>query len=139
MEKMAKESLVSENSLTNNAHSAGSIVSLLTGKLPTTTKVVYAPDTLKGVNAYQHLPGILKQLGYRTLDLSIRHYADAMDLNLRNGFDVGNFRQHAGQNVVLLQALRPFTGSLFATHWYFLERIYERISTRLRHIFLQSI
>ncbi|MDZ7686293.1 MAG: sulfatase-like hydrolase/transferase [Gammaproteobacteria bacterium] len=52
-----------ENAFGHTPKSSGSVTSILTGKLPITTGVFYRPEVLKGIHAYQHLPGILRSLG----------------------------------------------------------------------------
>ena len=68
----AGRSLFCENAFSNATISAPSIVSMLTGKLPTDTKLYYPPDILRGEDAYQHLPAILRSYGYRNIDFGIR-------------------------------------------------------------------
>ncbi|MBT5197748.1 MAG: sulfatase-like hydrolase/transferase, partial [Gammaproteobacteria bacterium] len=92
IKSMLPQSLVVENHFTNNTKSTGSIGSLLSGKLPTKTRVIYPPDIFRGVDTYQHLPAILRKLGYRNADFSMRHYIDPYDLNMREGFDFANGR-----------------------------------------------
>lgn len=81
-----------ENAFSNSAQTYGSLTSLLTGKEPFETRVVVPPSLLRGDAAFEHLPGILNRSGYRTLQLSMRHFADAEDANLLDGFDRTNYR-----------------------------------------------
>lgn len=123
-------SLVAENAFPNGAQSTGSIVSLFTSKLPIETRVIYAPDILTGVDAYQHLPGILRTEGYHTVQLAVTHYIDANDVNLQNGFD--NINGQAVTYSVFSLFLRDHG---FGDEAYFLEQVSKRIGDRLRHIF----
>lgn len=127
---LAKSSLVAENAFTNSANTSGSIISMLTGKLPTNTRVIYPPDILRNFDAYQHLPGILRSLGYRNIEISIAHYIDAYTLNLRDGFDIVNERSldQAGFHAFAQIGAFEDTG-------YFLSILAERISDRILHIF----
>lgn len=127
-----KGALLCENCFTNCAHSGGSLASLFTGRLPTTTKVVYPPDILRGADAYRHLPGILGNRGYRRFDISERHYADPYDLNMRNAFDIANFRTERDTAVAILP--RTLAGS-FDLEQYFLSQMLDRIESRLLHAF----
>lgn len=131
--EFASESLVFENFFTNCANSAGSIGALLTGKLPTTTRVTFPPDVFKGIDSYEHLPGILKRLGYHNAEISLRHYTDPYDLNMRDAFDIANGRS-VGTLVGLIRLPNSIQQS-FSTETYFLEQILERISERLAHAF----
>ena len=132
LREFMKEALVCENCFTNCAHSGGSLASLFTGKLPTTTKLVYPPDILRGADAYQHFPCMLGDLGYHRFDISKRHYADPYDLNLRNSFDVANFRTIKKTSVDILP--RAFAES-FGLQVYFLTQMLDRAESRLLHSF----
>jgi arylsulfatase A-like enzyme len=129
LEGFARTALVAENAFSNAANTGGSLTSILTGRLPTRTRVVCPPDILHGEDAYRHLPFLLKRLGYRTAQLSVRHYADAADLNLREGFDQANFRTLRGPSEELL------AGFLGQTGGYLLGQMAERLGGRLRHVF----
>jgi hypothetical protein len=80
-----------ENAFSNSTRTHGSLVTLLTGRLPFSTRVTFPPTVLRGVDARRNLAAILKDRGYSTLQLGIRHYADAEDVNLF-GFDAANYR-----------------------------------------------
>jgi len=125
------KTLVSTNHFSNSAFTGASVISLLTGKLPATTHVIYQPDGLRGVDAYEHLPGILKKLGYINADISIRYYADTLDMNLLDGFDEANGR---GRNINhLFQVYEPVF-SAFSAQGVFLRQILDRLYGRLLHI-----
>ena len=126
LRKIAQHSLVAENAFSNAGNTAGSVVSILTGKYPTETRVLYVPDILTGQDAFQHLPGLLHAQGYYTEELGVKHYLDAYDLNVQNGFDEVNERQ-GGSSIKL-----PLVG--FNVEYFFAQLV-ERISARLLHIF----
>jgi arylsulfatase A-like enzyme len=125
------KTLVSTNHFSNSAFTGASVISLLTGKLPATTHVIYQPDGLRGVDAYEHLPGILKKLGYRNADISIRYYADTLDMNLLDGFDEANGR---GRNINHLYQVYEPVFSAFSAQGVFLRQILDRLYGRLLHI-----
>jgi arylsulfatase A-like enzyme len=129
IDQLAEESLVAENAFTNSANTAGSIISILTGKHPIETKVLYPPDILKSEDAYQHLPAILKLNGYATNQLSVGHYVDAYQLNMINGFDEVNGRSN--QNDVLVKVNQFLPDDI----GFFLYDVGNRIVDRIRHIF----
>lgn len=120
--------LVCENAFANSLNSGGSIASLLTGKQTTTLRTYYPPEILTGRNAYEHLPGILRQHGYWNLDVSARQFADAYDLNMQNAFDEANGRTEGGGRwpATATKILGLNTG-------YFLGATTERLGDRLRH------
>lgn len=132
MDRMKGEFLVAENHFSNASDTGGSVISLLSGKLPTTTRVVYPPDVLRGADSYRHLPGILKNLGYYNADVSMRHYADPYDLNLRGGFHEANFRRLKETGGTLVAAIRKVPALNPAS--LLLDRISERVSERFGHI-----
>lgn len=127
---IAGDALICENNFVNADASSGSIVSLLTGKLPMQTGVVFVPDILRGKDAYQHLPGILRRHGYRTVDISIRSHADPVDLNMRNAFTWANFREIRENRTADLLTLL-----LGGQSYYFIKKMRARIFDRLSHMF----
>jgi len=128
--KYMSSALVAENAFPNTGQTGGSLTSLLTGKPPTETRVIFPPDTLLGANAYEHLPGILKQLGYDTIQVTVPYYADAYDVNILGGFDIVNFRSE-DTNPLLTQLARMGGGGAF----YFTGQVIFRISERIEHVF----
>ena len=128
--ELAIRSLVAENAFSNSAHSSGSIVSIFTSKLATETRVLYPPDILKGSDAFQHLPGILKREGYRTEEIGVRYFIDSSTLNLINAFDIVNRRTVDNGNTV--KFIRDF--GLYDTA-YMLSLLTGRIQDRINHIF----
>lgn len=120
--------LVCENAFANCLNSSGSIASMLTGKLPTTLRLYYPPDILTGRNAYEHLPGILRQHGYYAADISVRHFADVFDLNLQNGFHEANGRGESRGIWRRLASYQPAAGTV-----YFLRLSWERLRDRIMH------
>jgi glucan phosphoethanolaminetransferase (alkaline phosphatase superfamily) len=130
LSELAKTSLLAENAFANSSNSEGSIVSILTGKPPAETRVLYPPNILQGEDAYQHLPGILLNHGYRTIEIAVPHYVDAAKANLMDGFLVVNGHEtSAGQGSKFARALG------FENVSYFIHLLSERIVDRLGHIF----
>jgi hypothetical protein len=127
------ECLLVENHFANCATSTGSIGSLLSGKLPIQTKVIYPPDIFRGRDSYEHLPGILKKLGYRNADISIRHYTDPYDLNMRDAFDYANGRKAV--KFAGFVKIPSFIQGAFLFETYFLEQTISRILFRLQYAF----
>jgi phosphoglycerol transferase MdoB-like AlkP superfamily enzyme len=82
------------------------------------------------MDAYQHLPGLLKELGYQTIEYGVPFYVDAYNYNLQNGFDIVNNRT---LSVGKLGNLARRLG--YEEEVYFLSRLVWRISDRLLHIF----
>jgi hypothetical protein len=125
-----QDALVAENAFPNGGTTAGSVASILTGKLPIATRVIYPPDILQGEDSYQHLPGILKRLGYQAVDLSVPYFGDALTLNMQGGFDVAN--QRSGKDHPVVKVTRLLGGGDSA---YFVDTMIQRVSDRLLHIF----
>lgn len=120
--------LVCENAFANSLNSGGSIASLLTGKQPTALRMYYPPEILTGRNAYEHLPGILRQHGYWNVDISARQFADAYDLNMLHSFHEANGRSEGGSRWQEAAA-----GILGMHTGYFLGATWERLRDRLLH------
>jgi hypothetical protein len=91
LEAFARDALVFEHAFANASRTHGSLVTLLTGRLPFSTHVTFRPTFLQGEDADRTLPAVLKALGYTTLQVGMRHYADAEDTNV-HGFDAANYR-----------------------------------------------
>jgi len=125
LDRLAAESLLALNVLPNADATGSSLTSILTGALPSTTRVIYPPDIARGPWVHRHLPGLLKRLGYSTAQFSLRWYADALDLNLRDSFDEANGRTAAPQGRLAV------TRHLDADGVYFLEVVVERLLERV--------
>lgn len=130
IQELLDNSLIAENAFTNAGNTAGSLISIYTGKYPTDTRVLFAPDILKNQNSTEHLISILKTLNYSSTQFSYPYYADAYDLNVRSGFDFANGRS------INKSGLINFLGEHFDSNQsYFIYQIYSRLLDRLTHIF----
>jgi arylsulfatase A-like enzyme len=98
LDQLMSDSLVFAAAFSNGSRTSGSTVSMLTGQYPTTTRMMFPPQTLLGADAYQHLPGMLRDAGYRLFQETMRYYADAPDLNMRHSFHVANRREIPDQD-----------------------------------------
>ena len=130
LEEFARDAMVYENAFSNSAHTGSSIASLLTGKLPTEIRLIFPPEILRGRDAYQHLPLLLRNYGYHSIHLSMRHYADVYDLNMRESFDSANFRDG-----VKFQASQFMSAIVGQESVYFLDQLRDRLESRLLHTF----
>jgi arylsulfatase A-like enzyme len=126
---LAEEALIGENVFTNAKNTLGSLTSMFTGKPALGTRVVYSPDILRGEDAYQHLPGILRSIGYNTVQYGLPYYVDATAVNLLEGFDTVNGQSSA--NTSLQTGLRRWLPQAMV---YFLYESGNRIFDRVRHI-----
>ena len=130
LKEMAKTSLVAENAFPNVSSTTASTTSALTGREATTVGVFRYPDILNGKDSFEHLPGILKQQGYKTVEIGTSYYVDAGKLNLLNGFDIVNGES---QDLPITNTLQAVLGNSPST--YFIQTVIERASERLLHIF----
>ncbi len=129
LSELATHSLVGLNHFSNAQGTIGSLTSLLTGKYPAETRVIYSSDMLRATDAYLHLPGILKSYGYYTAQFSNAVYADAYKTNFQNAFDEANGRSMSKHPVTrLLTSLYPGVTSIFQ------QEVIERITDRLGHL-----
>jgi hypothetical protein len=129
LEQLAPTALVAENAFTNAGNTEGSVISIMTSKLPTQTRLLYPPDILTGMNSFEHLPGILKNLGYKTVEYGVPYYVDSFAFNLQDGFDMVNGRSC---NVGKLGDVGQKLG--YTDEVYFLYRLYWRLTDRIEHI-----
>jgi hypothetical protein len=126
-----KDALVFENAFTNAPTTRPSLASMYTGKLSTTTRLFNISGILQGKHSYQHLPGILKSLGYQSMDITFQFVSGSFDFNLRNSFDVSDSREIRWQKF-------SFPGPLsivFANAEYMIGEVVDRIRDRVMHIF----
>jgi arylsulfatase A-like enzyme len=93
LDMLAEYSLVMQVAVSNSGKSTGSTTSMLTGALPTTNKVIFPPHALIGKDSFQHLPSILRSIGYSTVQEATRYYVDSADINMRDAFDSSNGRE----------------------------------------------
>ena len=89
----------------------------------------FPPDALKGHDCYEHLPGILRSQGYRTVQIAFPYYLDANILNVSGGFDE---IRTTGSHNKYLDAISKVLPNEEARFTY--ETI-NRIVDRCRHIF----
>lgn len=127
LDRYLDEALIADNAFTNSGWTTGSLSSMMTGKYPATTKLLYPPYTLKGIDAYQNLPRILHKLGYINLQETVRYYADGADLNWQDSFDFANGRTVHWPPVN--QALFALQSPLMLSN-----RLYERLSDRIQQL-----
>jgi len=127
----ARSALVFEGAVTNAGKTTGSITALLTGRLATTTKVIMRPHALTGLDSFRHLPGLLRQWGYRTAQESFRYYADGPDLNFQNAFDHANARRMSPH---LPDTVSPSAYAGSNPGFVFVSGIGERLSDRPGHL-----
>jgi hypothetical protein len=135
LESFAKDTLMAENNFPNASVTAGSLVSMFSGKLPTQTRVLYPPDILKGADAFEHFPGILKKEGYYTAEMSVNYFADANTMNVQDGFmQVNNHSTAIGWLYDSAMQVIPQDAA------YFTSTVAQRVLDRLLYIyFLRSI
>ncbi len=124
------QSLMIENAFTNSAKTTGSIVSILNGKVASDTRVLYPPDILTNEDSYEHLPGILKSLGYYTIQYGQSYYADAYAQNMLKGFD--EVFESSVEKSNVLEFLNSILPEDIA---YFVYDLFNRLADRLSHVF----
>jgi arylsulfatase A-like enzyme len=107
----------------NCGNSRGSIMAVLTGKNPISTKLVFPPDILHGKDALQHLPHVLARLGYYNVDINDGFFASPRKSNLRYGFHCEN-----GQETRLAKGFDFWDRIFISTtdETYFLANLFER-------------
>ncbi|HEX6095547.1 MAG TPA: sulfatase-like hydrolase/transferase [Thermoanaerobaculia bacterium] len=127
LDSLRGETLFCENAFANACRTYGSLVTVLTGKLPTRTHVLDPPSIVYGDARYEHLPGILRRHGYRTLQLSTKLHGDAATANLVGAFDLANY----DWEMLRLQRVDRATD----TARVFRLQVFDRLQDRLARIF----
>src|SRR6185503_14086461 len=130
LEELVQTSLVAENAFPNATSTTASTTSVLTGKDAIKVRVYRYPDILSGKNSFEHLPGILKQNGYQTVEIGTPYFVDAHRLNLLDGFDIV---YNESLNLPILDFIRSVLGN--SPSMFFMQTILERAAERLLHIF----
>lgn len=130
LDSIKDQLVISNNHFTNSANTGGAIVSILNGKYPTTTRMLYPPDILKGDDSYEHLSGILRENGYYTAQFAVEHYVDSTTQNMQDAFDESNGKKvNRFLPTNLLSERFPTDSRLF------LVEVESRIIDRAKHIF----
>ncbi len=118
------------NSFTNATSSIAGETLVLTGKLPSTTRVLANPDYLMGEHKFQHLPGILKESGYQTISLGVPYFVDANLIQFQDAFDDVNCKKKPNNRLSIGFAKLDLTDE-----YIFFDSLISRITERLLHIF----
>jgi phosphoglycerol transferase MdoB-like AlkP superfamily enzyme len=126
-----KDALFFENAFTNAQDTRPSLASMFTSKLSTTTRLFSISDILQGEHSYQHLPGILRNLGYQSTDIVFHSVGGAFNFNLRNSFDVSGSRTIHWQKFSFPEPL----STVFANAEFMIGEVVDRLSSRLLHVF----
>lgn len=129
LDSLSSTSLLMLNNFTNANTSTGSDTALLTGKLPFETRVLYPPNTLEGTDTLEHLPGLLRKLGYQNISLSVPYFVDMGVVNFQNGFDAINGKASNSSRFISVASSYGYNDSA-----YFLATLEERILTRVFHV-----
>jgi hypothetical protein len=121
------QALIAENAYPNVSRTSGSLVSMLTSKLATHTGVFDQFKILKGRDTFEHLPGILRDIGYRSIHVSSLLFADPAAVrrpwNMQNAFG-----DYEGFVVLPLALAIPYSSDV-----YFLGEMIDRIDSRVLH------
>ncbi len=131
MARLAPKSLLAQNAFPNSCTTTSSVPSLLSGKLPSTTKVVYYPDVFRGQDSYESLPAILKGLGYRNYSVALDIHNPYL-LNMRSAFDRANDRN---LSFFYPELLPPSYEVALDPARLLLMNIFSRAQERFLHIF----
>ncbi|MEM7194034.1 MAG: sulfatase-like hydrolase/transferase [Pseudomonadota bacterium] len=130
LQSISSNALVVHNTIANAGRTTGSVTAMLTGRYPTTTKVIFPPHTLDGTAVHQHLPAILNKLGYQSFQESVRYYADGPDLNMQEAFDHANGRAIAHTPQIVPRSLTIALDATIA----FSKTLFNRVQDRALHL-----
>jgi hypothetical protein len=129
MNSIVDQALIAKANFPQTGSSLGSLISIFTSKLPTRTGVVNMPDALIGEDSNEHLPGLLKDLGYTNVDITFDLYSNVTLANVRNGFDrINGVDVNTNPLVLLMGRILPVNSE------YNFELLSKRITDRLQHI-----
>ncbi len=129
MNSIVDHALIAEANFPQTGSSLGSLISIFTSKLPTRTGVVNMPDALIGDDSNEHLPGLLKDIGYTNVDITFDLYSNVSLANVRNGFDrINGVDVNTNPLIIRLGKILPVNSE------YNIELLIKRITDRLQHI-----
>lgn len=129
LDSIKDDLVIGNNHFTNAANTSGSVTSILTGKFPSETRVLFPPDLLKGGDSLEHLPAILRGMGYYSSQLAIRHYVDAPNQNLQDGFNESNGISQKSNSITNYLNTRVPSNTVL-----FLREVEGRLLSRIKHI-----
>lgn len=130
LRELAKSAVVFTQAYCNVQNTRGSIVSILTGKAPATTKVFGAGEILKGKDSFEHLPAILKKLGYYCASFGFYDTQSPVVTNMLDSFDELNGAKTylSPGNFLLNKLIKTYPLEIYFLHNLFLERIYYKLA-----------
>ena len=129
---LAGDLSVFPNGFSNVNYTSGSLCSVLNGLHPATTQKVSEIHILKGPDCYRHLPGILRSLGYKSIQLGRPFLVNAFLWNMKNAFDIVDDERNEEKIFFNFSGL---TGPWLDKGCYFLQVISDRVRERLLHAF----
>jgi len=135
LDRLSEMSIVYKRAFSSSGNSRGSDTSILTGKSPLATRVLFPPDILMGEDSFEHLPGILAEMGYYCIDIGDGVYTSPGGINMygfhnENGLETG----FSG-----LESHRGRLKRLFNLEFYFLNEFGRRVIARSTYITGHSI
>ncbi len=132
LREFAQSAVVFTRAYCNAYNTLGSIVSILTGKSPLTTGVIAQPDILTGKDSFEHLPAILKRLGYYCADFDPHNQSTPTVTNMLEGFDeVNGVRAPVSRSLFLSALVRIYPAECYFLHSLFINRMYNKLACLL--------
>lgn len=131
LREFAKSAIVFNQAFVNGDTTRSSIVSILTGKSPLTTKVFGDGEILTGKHSFEHLPAILKKLGYYCAifgpDYSI---FGPTATNMLDSFDEINGAKTylSSHNFLLNKLIKTYPMEIYFLHGLYLRNIYYKLA-----------
>lgn len=129
---LGPNAIVFENSFPNANRTAAVTAMVLTGKNAATTGKYNGARWFRGEDAYQHLPGLLRSHGYRSIQIGTEHHVDSFDWGMRNAFDVHN---HTVADRSFLERISDRVGGRLNWEFHFAQVVAQRIGDRIAHAF----
>lgn len=130
LERLASQSLVFADAHADSYMSTASTTSMLTGKHVYNLEQHFASQALTKRQAFQHFPGLLRELGYRGYQRGIAYYVDSAHLNLQRSFDYVNGRRLYNPDSAIAKDL----AYVFNAEWLFLSSLWSGIKDRVLHL-----
>ncbi len=128
--EFAKSSVVFTQAYCNAQNTRGSIVSILTGKSPASTKVFGEGEILMNKDSFENLPRILRKMGYYCASFNRFEFVNPVVTNILDSYDEVNGAKTylVSENYLVKKLLGIYPTEIYFLRNLFLGRIYYKLA-----------
>jgi hypothetical protein len=129
---LGPNTLVHDNSFPNANATAASTALVLTAKYATTTGKYHGYRFFSGEDAYQHLPGLLRARGYRSIQIGRSNHVNSGFWGMKEAFD---FRNEKEISAASMSRMSNLLAGRFDWELHFSQVLFDQVWQRLAHVF----